>query len=108
MNIRKKPKNKILPTDQKILENKEKLGQTLKLIINNEIKVKNKKETIKDKLDIIKDTLKNHEEDIKNKKISYSDMSYALKEILHLKISTQTLRSYCQNHLGFEKKTNSK
>lgn len=58
MNIRKGPKKTSLPSDHEILENKEKFDQTLKSIINKEIKIKNKKETIKDKLDIIKDTLK--------------------------------------------------
>ena len=96
-------------TAKEIEEKKENLKQFINDNKENNFeeiieKHSSQKETITDKLNVIKNELLV----FKNKNISYSILSKILFETIGLKISEQSLRSYCQNQLNFPKKSKSK
>jgi hypothetical protein len=98
-----KSKKRQLPTDEKIKDNKQNLGDLFRKVASGEIEVKNKKETVSEKLMLIKDELLL----LKDKKIPYPIIAKMIEENLGLKVSEQTLRQFCQTRLGFPKATRS-
>ena len=96
-------KNKSLPSDSIIEKNKDDFSQMLHNVLNGTIKLPGQRETIKSKLDLIADILTPLQSEIESGKLKYSDIVKAIDLKLKLKISTQTLRSFCQDHLGFKK-----
>jgi len=92
-----------LPSDEEITNSKGDLSAHLDKIISGEISVAIKKETITSKLMLIKDIIEPLKQHIIDKKITYTALSKVLEEKINLKVSAQTLRSFCQNHLDFPK-----
>ncbi|MGZ4953521.1 MAG: hypothetical protein ACXV8Q_00295 [Methylobacter sp.] len=95
----KQPKKNKLPTAKYVQENKEALADYLKKVVNGEVHVAGTKETIMSRLELIGDVLG----PLKDAAIPYSTLSAILAEKIGLTVSPQTLRSYCQNQLGFPK-----
>ena len=92
-------KNK-LPTNEEIQNKLDGFATLVSKVVNNEVVLKTNKETITDKLELVRDQLLR----LKDKAIPYSTLSKLLEDELGLKVSEQTLRSYCQTKLGFPKK----
>jgi hypothetical protein len=88
-----------LPSDESILKKKSELAEYLQGIANGTVVIQSKKETITSKLALISETLL----PLKNQGIAYSVLAQILLEQINLKVSTQTLRAFCQNHLDFPK-----
>ena len=97
-----------LPTDEEITNSKDNLSAHLDKIISGEISVTTKKETITSKLMLIKDIIEPMKQHVIDKKISYTTLSKVLEEQINLKVSAQTLRSFCQNQLDFPKLSKNK
>ena len=97
-----------LPTDEEITNSKDNLSVHLDKIISGEISVATKKETITSKLMLIKDIIEPMKQHVIDKKISYTTLSKVLEEQINLKVSAQTLRSFCQNQLDFPKLSKNK
>jgi len=101
--------NKVkLPTDEEITSSKADLSEHLEKIISGEISVATKKETITSKLMLIKDIIEPMKQHIIDKKITYTTLSKVLEDKINLKVSAQTLRSFCQNQLDFPKASKNK
>lgn len=107
MSIQKKKSVK-LPSDKKIIESKDNLSAYLNKVVNGEINISTDKETITSKLLLIKDIIEPMKQAIIDKKISYSILSKVLEKQINLKVSAQTLRTFCQNNLDFPKSNRKK
>jgi len=92
-----------LPSNEKITNSKSDLSTYLEKIIKGEVIVSTKKETITSKLMLIKDIIEPLKQHIIDKNITYTTLSKVLEEKINLKVSAQTLRSFCQNQLDFPK-----
>ncbi len=92
-----------LPSDEQITLAKEELATYLEKVLAGEIRVGTEKETIVSKLRLIQEIIEPLKQPILDKKITYTTLSKVLEEQLHLQLSPQTLRSFCQNQLGFPK-----
>lgn len=94
-------KKKELPSDNSIESKKDAFRELIEKIARDEVNVISKKQTVVDKLELIKEELSL----LKDKNIPYSAISKLIEDNFDLKISEQTLRKYCQERLGFPKKT---
>lgn len=103
MTAKKSTQKNMLPTDKHIEENRHDLSDFLNKLVSGEISIQSEKETIASKLTLIKDLLEPLREPVINKVITYTILSKALDQKIGLKVSPQTLRSFCQNQLGFPK-----
>ncbi|HIF9233431.1 TPA: hypothetical protein ACX6QG_003742 [Photobacterium damselae] len=92
-------KNK-LPTDKEIKAKLDSFSSLIDKVVDGEVKLKTKRETVADKLELLKEQLLK----LKDKSIPYSTLSKLIEDEIGLKVSEQTLRSYCQEKLGFPKK----
>lgn len=99
-----KTNKKKQPTKAEIQAKAASFIDKLEKVSRNEIKLVTKKDTLKDKLDIIKDGLIS----LKDKKIPFTTIAKLIEDDLGLKVSPQTLRAYCQNHLGFKRNERNK
>jgi len=63
----------------------------------------NKKTTVMDKLDLVRNTLLKFKDEEGKPKATYATISKVLEDGIGLKVSEQTLRKYCHDHLGFVK-----
>lgn len=97
-------KKKTLPSNQYIESKKDDFKNLIKQVVSGEVTLTSKRETATDKLMLVKDELLL----LKDKNIPYTALSKILEENLDLKISEQTLRSFCQSRLGFPKKSRNK
>lgn len=97
-------KKKTLPSNEYIESKKNSFKNLLQQVVSGEVNVNSNRETVADKLMIIKEELLL----LKDKNIPYTALSKLLEDSLDLKISSQTLRSFCQNRLGFPKKSRKK
>jgi uncharacterized protein (UPF0335 family) len=97
-----------LPSNEQITNAKDDLSAYLEKIVRGEISVDTEKETITSKLMLIKDIIEPLKQHIIDKKITYTTLSKVLEEKINLKVSAQTLRSFCQNQLDFPKTTRKK
>jgi hypothetical protein len=95
----KQPKKSALPTVKHVQDNKKALAEYLKKVASGEVHVPGSKETVMSRLELIGDVLSPH----KDAAIPYVTLSAILADKIGLKVSPQTLRSYCQTHLGFPK-----
>jgi hypothetical protein len=95
----KQPKKSTLPTVKHIQDNKEALAEYLQKVASGEVHVAGTKETVMSRLELIGDVLS----PLKDAAIPYSTLSTILADKIGLKVSPQTLRTYCQNQLGFPK-----
>jgi hypothetical protein len=92
-----------LPSNKQIEEKRGELSEFLTKLLSGEISLSTEKETISSKLILIKDILEPLRDAVIEKRITYSIISKAIEKQVGLKVSAQTLRSYCQNQLGFPK-----
>lgn len=92
-----------LPSDEHINENKNSLSELLQKLIDNPELFSTPKQTINSKLSLISDELK----PLKDKAIPYSVLAKILEQSIGLKVGAQTLRTYCQTHLDFPKRSKS-
>jgi len=92
-------KNKKYPTDKEINERKLSFDVFIDQLEKNDFKVEEHKETVATKLELIRDEIMRY----KGTNISYKIMCQHIEENVALKISEQSLRTYCQNNLGFPK-----
>jgi hypothetical protein len=93
------PKKNKLPSVKHVQDNKEALADYLQKVVNGEVHVAGAKETVMSRLELVGDVLS----PLKDAAIPYSTLSAILADKIGLKVSPQTLRSYCQNQLGFPK-----
>lgn len=93
-----KKQNK-LPTVKHVQDNKQALVEYLQKVVSGEVHVPGSKETVMSRLELIADVLK----PLKDNAIPYSTLSTIIADKIGLTVSPQTLRSYCQTHLGFPK-----
>jgi len=93
-------KKAALPTDEEIQSKIQHFSERAERVITGIEKI-NKKETIHDKLFLIRKQL----QIFKNKKVTYTTIQQLIKEEFSLVVSDFTLRKFCQNELGFPKKT---
>jgi len=92
-----------LPSDASIEKNKDDFSQMLQDLLSGTVKLPGQRETVKSKLDLIADILTPLKSEIESGKLKYSDIAKVIDLKLKLKVSPQTLRSFCQDHLGFKK-----
>jgi len=88
-----------LPDDEKILEKKKSFSSFVDDVIDGKTDII-KKNTAQHKLELIKDELLS----LKDKDLSFKTITLIIKEHFDLKINEQTVRKYCQDVLGFERK----
>lgn len=98
-----KIQNNTLPSDSFIEKNKDDFAQMLQDVLKGAVKLPGQRETVKSKLDLIADILTPLQSEIESGKLKYSDIAKVIELKLKLKVSPQTLRSFCQDHLGFKK-----
>lgn len=88
-----------LPDDKKIIEKKKSFSSFVDDVIEGKTDII-KKNTAQHKLELIKDELLS----LKDKDLSFKTITLMIKEHFDLNINEQTVRKYCQEVLGFEKK----
>jgi len=103
-----KTQNNTLPSDAAIEKNKDDFAQMLQNVLKGTVKLPGQRETVKSKLDLIADILTPLQAEIESGKLKYSDIAKVIELKLKLKVSAQTLRSFCQDHLGFKKSARKK
>lgn len=97
---KRKSKKDQLPSNEDINSKKDEAMKIFQEVIDGNRTVKAGKETLTDKLNLIRDQLMM----FKDKAITYGAMKQLVEDAFDLKVSEQTLRQYCQNTLGFEKR----
>lgn len=90
-----------LPSDEDILIKKPNFLQYAKKVAAGEIKLA-RKETLSDKLMLVRDELN------LLRGVPYSALKLILQEQLGLSVGDDTLRNFCQEELGFDKKPSSR
>ncbi|MCF7971160.1 MAG: hypothetical protein K9L22_08370 [Methylococcaceae bacterium] len=101
MTTKKTVKN--LPSDESIKKNKDDFAQMLQDLLSGTVKLPGQRETMGSKLNIIADILTPLKNEIESGKLKYRDIAKVIELKLKLKVSAQTLRTFCQDHLGFKK-----
>jgi len=86
-----------LPSNEQILAKKAEFRAFAEQVAKGEIQIY-RKETIADKLRLVKEEL------ILLKGIPYSNIKAILKDQLNMAVGEDTLRQFCQQELGFDKK----
>jgi len=94
-------KKAVLPTNEEIQSRTQHFSERAERVISGVEKI-NVKETLNDKLFLIRKQLLL----FKDKKVPYTTIQQLIKEEFNLVVSDFTLRKFCQNELGFSKKTN--
>lgn len=93
-----------LPKDKNVIDSKPKLAEKIEKILSGEIRYRKRSATIYSKLDIIKDELLM----LKGKNIPYTEINRLISDTTGVEISVHSLRTYCQDVLGFPKRRKGK
>jgi len=89
----------VLPNDESIISKKDSFSSFVDDVIAGKTDIV-RNNSAQYKLTLIKDELLS----LKDKNLSFKTITLMIKEHFNLKINEQTVRKYCQDVLGFEKK----